>query len=71
MTASWRDPEFRYVSASTHADAQAFRRRQQERKRRALAEATASRKVAALAGDKLDEARAEAEDLERLIGGSA
>lgn len=34
---SWRDPEFRYLGAATHADASKFRRRQQERRRQAQA----------------------------------
>jgi len=32
---SWRDPDFRYIQAASHADATAFRRRQQARQRAA------------------------------------
>lgn len=35
MSAHWLDPNWRYVCASSHADASAFRRRQRERIRQA------------------------------------
>jgi hypothetical protein len=39
MANVWTDPTFRYQTAASHDDARAFHRRQQERKRAALAQA--------------------------------
>jgi hypothetical protein len=45
----WKDPTFCYHTAASHDNATAFRRRQQERRRAALAQAAeATRKVAPL-----------------------
>jgi hypothetical protein len=38
MSASWRDPDFRYIPAAAHANGDSFRRRQRERIRAAEAQ---------------------------------
>jgi hypothetical protein len=40
---TWLDPNFRYLGSTTHADARAFRRRQRERLRQAIAAAAERR----------------------------
>jgi hypothetical protein len=49
MANTWRDPSFSYHTAASHDNATAFRRRQQERRRAALAQAVeAKANVAAI-----------------------